>query len=52
MKEENILVIGNLMQVMMVYINLIVSQMKTTGSFVELQCQKVATRFKSLVVEL
>ncbi len=51
MKEENILVIRNLMQVMIVYINRIVSQMKTTGSFVELQYQKVATRFKSLVFE-
>ncbi len=51
MKEENILVIRNLMQVMIVYINRIVSQMKSSGSFVELQYQKVATRFKSLVFE-
>jgi AraC family transcriptional regulator, transcriptional activator of pobA len=51
MKEENILVIRNLMQVMIVYINRIVSQLKSTGSFVELQYQKVATRFKSLVFE-
>ncbi|TVQ17469.1 MAG: AraC family transcriptional regulator [Bacteroidetes bacterium] len=51
MREENILVIRNLMQVMIVYVNRIVSQMKTTGSFVELQYQKVATRFKSLVFE-
>jgi AraC family transcriptional regulator, transcriptional activator of pobA len=51
MKEENILVIRNLLQVMIVYINRIVSQTKTSGSFVELQYQKVATRFKSLVFE-
>jgi len=51
MKEENILVIRNLLQVMIVYINRIVSQMKSPGSFVELQYQKMATRFKSLVFE-
>lgn len=51
MKEENILVIRNLLQVMIVYINRIVSQVKTTGGFVELQYQKVATRYKSLVFE-
>ena len=51
MAEENVLVIRNLLQVMLVYINRIVSQVKTSGSFVELQYQKVATRFKSLVFE-
>ncbi|MFN3557570.1 MAG: helix-turn-helix domain-containing protein [Bacteroidales bacterium] len=51
MAEENVLVIRNLLQVMLVYINRIVSQIKTSGSFVELQYQKVATRFKSLVFE-
>ncbi|TVQ04331.1 MAG: AraC family transcriptional regulator [Balneolaceae bacterium] len=51
MKEENILVIRNLLQIIIVFVNRIVSRMKTTGSFVELQYQKIATRFKSLVFE-
>jgi AraC family transcriptional regulator, transcriptional activator of pobA len=51
MKDENILVIRNLVQVMIVYINRIVSQVKSPGPFIELQYQKVANRFKSLVYE-
>ncbi|MCC5931444.1 MAG: AraC family transcriptional regulator [Cyclobacteriaceae bacterium] len=51
MKEENILVIRNLLQILIVYVNRIVSGMKTSGSFVELQYQKIAIRFKSLVFE-
>ncbi len=51
MKEENMLVIRNLMQILVVFVNRIVSQMKTTGTFVEIRYQKIATRFKSLVFE-
>lgn len=51
MKEENKLVIRNLMQILIVFVNRIVSKMKSTGSFVEIKYQKIATRFKSLVFE-
>ena len=51
MNEENILVIRNLMQVMIVYINRIVTQNKSNANFAELQHQKIATRFKSLVYQ-
>jgi AraC-like DNA-binding protein len=49
--EENIFVIRNLLQVMVVYINRIVSERRNDGRFVELQYQKIATKFKSLVLE-
>lgn len=49
MKAENILVIRNLMQVMMVYINRIVSKTQAMETFVELKYQKIATKFKTLV---
>ncbi len=51
MNEENMLVIRNLMQILIVFVNRIVSRMKTTGSFVEMKYQRIATRFKSLVFE-
>lgn len=51
LEEENLLVIRNLLQVMIVLINRIVSKVKSDGRFVELQYQRIATRFKALVIE-
>ncbi|MGY6523159.1 MAG: helix-turn-helix domain-containing protein [Mongoliitalea sp.] len=51
LQEENIMVFRNLLQVMIVYINRIISEIKSEGRFVELQYQKIATNFKRLVLK-
>ena len=49
MEAENIIVIKNLLQVLMIFINRLVSKSESTTEFVELKYQKLASRFKSLV---
>ena len=51
LEEENLLVIRNLLQVMIVYINRIVSKVKSDGRFIALQYQRIATKFKGLVLD-
>jgi AraC family transcriptional activator of pobA len=51
LEEENIMVIRNLLQIMIVYINRIVSSKCQDRKFVASQYQKVAIKFKSLVLE-
>lgn len=51
LEAENVLVVRNLLQVMIVHINRIISESKNEGKFVALQFHKIATRFKSLVLE-
>ncbi|WP_114749838.1 AraC family transcriptional regulator [Pleomorphovibrio marinus] len=50
LKEENIFVIRNLLQVLMVFINRMVSGKIGGSTFPELQYQKLATWFKGLVL--
>ncbi|GHB25493.1 helix-turn-helix domain-containing protein [Mongoliitalea lutea] len=49
--EESRLVVRNLLQVIVVYINRIVSKNNPHGDYTELQYHKIATKFKALVIE-
>jgi AraC family transcriptional regulator, transcriptional activator of pobA len=50
LQEENLMVIRNLMQVLVVYFNRLVSATRGRASFGDIPYQDVATRFRSMVV--